>query len=224
MGRIANGQYQGIVNFNEEQIKREREGKINYNKDYTNFIEENFKFSDGRWVWKDQEYPKKDLMKRILSKWKAFRNKPTSKEEFDKNFDKIKNKVISLLDITIISNWNQEEIKGIYDFVKPLLCGSTMLTTKTLHFFVPDLFVIIDRKMIFPNLKKELPSLPNDINNIDGKKYVNVLIYFKDELNIAISNNIIRDIEDFRKQNTETISGNPYTLCKIIDKIMTYKY
>ena len=110
-----------------------------------------------------------------------------------------------------------------------------MLTTKTLYFLVPDLFVILDRKQSYPPLRRELPHIPilREIDKLDGKKYVAMLSFIRSEVDTLIktggmvklkdgsirkitSIDQFRDLSPSQRKNGTMRLG---TLCKVIDDI-----
>lgn len=136
--------------------------------------------------------------------------------------------------LTIMCDWDEDQVAATYDQVTQML-GGTVLTTKTLYFLVPDLFLILDRKQSYPPLRKELPHLPRkiEIDKLDGQTYAAMLSYIRSEVNAFIKGGgiaalrggliqMIANLDQYRNLSPRHTKGGamrPGTLCKVVDDI-----
>lgn len=147
------------------------------------------------WQYSEGRIPNKEQMRYILATWQAFRNKPSCKDEFLRNFSSIAELVKPLSNMTILCSWEDEKNKlvNVYDNARAMLCDSVVCATKTLHFFAPDLFLILDRAQVFRKWKNEMRHLhfsllKGPIESIDGKKYVSLMSEVKRKLSYSLEN------------------------------------
>jgi hypothetical protein len=88
---------------------------------------------------------------------------------------------------TIFCNWDRDVVGNVYDSVKNIIyAGQAVPATKTLYFFVPDLFIILDRGQTWPKWKRECQSLPRHINSVSGENYVMLLDHVRNKICSAI--------------------------------------
>lgn len=185
--------------------------------------------------WRDGEPPEKEQMRYQLATWMAFR-KPGSQESYKRSFEAIVKLVQPLSDSTIFCDWEEQAIIDLFDQAREMLSNSVVLTSKTLHFFVPDLFLIIDRAQVLSKWKSEMRTrytnpLAGPIDGIDGKKYVALLKQVRRNLNSAISSHNpvtlagrqtppVSTVDAFRLQIPLGATKQPNTLGKLIDNIV----
>ena len=198
------------------------------------------------WSWKAEEKPKLDSVKEVLRIWVAFRNKPsrlarcrqtktfatlTKQEAFKNAFCDVVRLVEPWRFTTIICDWDEHQLAETYDKATTYL-GGTMLTTKTLYFLVPDLFLILDRQHSYPPLRKEMRLL-RQIDRLDGRQYASMMSHVRNEVAtlikqkgiVRLKGGLIRkvtNISDFRSlspRSDQMGTGRPGTICKVIDDI-----
>lgn len=237
MGRITTGHYTCVP------------------RDYAGWIADNFVFMphtcadtcickvlgcSKHWQWKDGNYPREEPLARILGSWKAFR-KTGSQAAFSSSFEKVLELVQprELRDKTVLCRWDKDQIALVYDQAKQHLNGSTMLTTKTLHFLVPELFVVLDREKVFGPFRKEMRAsngnslLPSNIDGVGGNAYAELLSHVRTEVSTAIKKNtpytvnkspigVISSALDFRLVSPLWLGVKrlPNTLCMVVDDIL----
>ncbi len=114
----------------------------------------------------------------------------TKQERFLANHDDIVKLVRPLDGTTIFCSWDAKAIGGVYDRVKRIYDGSSMAAAKTLYFFVPDLFVILDRKQVWNEWRAECPFLPKSISRVSGADCVAILQHVRKKIMVAIREGI----------------------------------
>ncbi|MCX5999953.1 MAG: hypothetical protein NTU41_10305 [Chloroflexi bacterium] len=114
-------------------------------------------------------------MNKMLATWQAFRNKPGCQAAFLSNFGAIAALVKPLSNVTVSCDLDSGHVAEVYDKVRAMLCNSVVCTTKALHFFAPDLFIILDRMQVFSKWRRETQAAGNPlgglIDGIDGARY-----------------------------------------------------
>ena len=182
----------------------------------------------------------------MLQLWWAFRNNPSKlaryrqieeyvtlkkRESVERAFGDIVRLVAPLKSLTIMCDWDEDQVAATYDQVTQML-GGTVLTTKTLYFLVPDLFLILDREQSYRPLRKEI-RVPRKIDELDGKMYAGVLSYIRSEVNAFIRGGgvatikggckqVIANLDQYRDlshRQTKRGAMRPGTICKVVDDI-----
>lgn len=148
------------------------------------------------WQWKDGSGPRKESVGYQLTTWQAFRGDPMvvrcdKEQRYMDNYNKIIEVVRPLGDTTIFCHWPEDVIVSVFEEVINLYCGYTVPTTKTLHFFVPDLFLILDRGQTWSAWKAEMKEsrfgrLPSKIDDMKGREYAALLKHVKYKISSAI--------------------------------------
>lgn len=204
---------------------------------------------DRSWSWKAGQTPDLDSVKKVLRDWSAFRGpgeRPskiarwrqvaefanlTKPRALETGYSAIVRLVMPWRNITLLCQWDEHQLAYTYDKATTIL-GSTMLTSKTLYFLVPDLFIILDRQQSYRALRKEL-HLPYKIDTLDGRHYAGMLSYIRQELETLIKDQTtvklkdgsemkITNVTDFRwlspRRDPEG-EWRPGTICKVVDDI-----
>ena len=234
---------------------------------YTKYIEKQFALTahwcgtdarcwelgcDKSYVWEADREPPFGPVDALLSEWSAYRNKPSAiarsrQTEKDRTRTKRNSSRNAFADIvriinpfkdwTMICDWEPDRIIDAFDQASQFL-GSTVLVTKTLHFLIPDLFVILDRKQSYPPLRDELRgergiALPrrDKIDCVNGAQYAELMSYVRDEVTAFIAdqgavrlkegtNKKITGVNDFRwlcPRKGKNGQLTPGTLGKVVD-------
>lgn len=235
---------------------------------YSEYIERYFAFAVHRCVptapcrklgcgrsytWIADRVPPLAAVDILLLEWSAYRNKPsgparerqipefssaTKQESVKKAYQLVADLLVSLKDTTILCAWDAAKVAETYDKVAQFF-GSTVLITKTLHFLLPDLFVILDRKQSYPPLRLEINGVRNQqvlptLSLIDvtrGSQYAELLAYVRDEIGTLVGRQIVvtlkdgltrvvKNVDDFRMLSPRLDNhGNsfPGTICKVVD-------
>jgi hypothetical protein len=174
------------------------------------------------WLWKDAtpppnistpwDYPCIDYQLYYFGAYQGPVSGQTKKHRFAQNYPIIVNWVKDLNGTTIFcDDWNSEGVKDVFDKVKAVFAGSTVATTKTLYFFIPDLFIILDRAQVWSKWKRECAGtsiLPRKIKDVDGKAYVALLKYVKEKITSAI-----------RCKSAFTLGGNALVNVNSLDEL-----
>jgi len=135
----------------------------------------------------------------------------TKQERFLENYHNIAQWVRRLEGTTIFCNWDMETVADVFEKVKAVFAGHTVPATKALHFFVPDLFIILDRKQVWGNWKTECRSLfvlPSSIDGVSGKDYVALLEHVRVKIASAI-----------KAGGAFTLDGSPQIKVNSIDEL-----
>jgi len=233
---------------------------------YTRYIENQFALTDHpcatgarcrklgcdrSYMWQAARVPPLKLVDKLLLGWNAYRNKlsklargrqikelnaSTKRESVASEFPNIVHLIKPFRDITILCDWDQTRLAEVYDEVT-MLVGSTVVATKTLHFLILDLFVILDRTQSYPPLRCELHGarctmvLPRHIDAVGDQAYFELMSYIRDELSDLISNKRVVRLKDGTKKkitgvndsrwlslrNGENGRAIPGTICKVVD-------
>lgn len=202
---------------------------------------------DESWSWKDGSSPPLAEVSENLGGWSAYRHgypskvaegrqtreyKPLKKKEaVEKAFPELVRLAKSWSSVTVLCPWDERQLVKTYNEATTFL-GSTMVTSKALYFLVPDLFVILDGKQVYPSLREEI-RLPDHIDQLDGKGYVALLAYVRGELQTLIGNKTtvklkdgstlqLKNVNDFRWLSPrQVLDGTlrPGAICKVVDDI-----
>jgi len=135
----------------------------------------------------------------------------TKQERFLANYQAIVEWVRRLDGTTIFCNWDRAVVANVYDRVKGVFAGHTVPATKTLHFFIPDLFIILDRGQVWKPWKTECVGhsiLPRRIDDVNGRAYVALLEHVRNKISSAIKGG-----------TTFTLDGSPPVRVNSIDKL-----
>jgi hypothetical protein len=152
-------------------------------------------------------------MRYQLATWQAFRNKTDAQDRFVLNYEKLARLSKPLAGVSIVCDWQEEPIVLVYNQARDILGGSVVLTTKALHFFLPDLFLILDRLQVFSKWKAELKensfnTFVGPIEGVDGKKYATFLDYVRRKLHFVM-----------RNSRALSFGGSPGTLLPTITQL-----
>lgn len=192
------------------------------------------------WTWKSGAHPKMLKVDEVLNKWSAYRGNYVAKRHaLQTSFESLVELVLPLRSKTIVCGWDDGEVERCFDQAKTKLCDSTVLTAKTLYFLVPDLFLILDRKQVWPVFRQEVPGLPWNIDKLNGQRYVKIMQHVQKEISVAVNSAIsytvtdtssgrvlsvgkLRRLEDFRLVSPIGGAGGPRpnTLGQVTDNIM----
>lgn len=197
------------------------------------------------WVYKEGRLPDRQQMCKILGTWQAFRNKPGCRDAFLDNFYAIGERVRPMSHFTLFCDWSEQrdQLARVYDWVWKLLQGSTVCTTKTLHFFAPDMFMILDRMQVFRQWKQATTHthyrvIKGPIESVSGSTYVSLMADVRARVigTIKSQNAVnlygrhfpgIADVGAFRLISPIVPSGKggqpvtyPNTIGKVLDNIM----
>jgi hypothetical protein len=153
-----------------------------------------------RWSRKPGTSPDTEQVRKLLTTWQAFRNKPGCQATFLANVNRIDALVRPLSDGTAFCNLDKlNYISVVFDTVRSVLCGSVVCTTKALHFFAPEMFLILDREQVFSKWKRETRSegnpLSGSIEGINGAKYARFIKAAVEKLShsLAAQQNLVID-------------------------------
>jgi hypothetical protein len=252
VGKIASGHLEGVPYPTKKP-------------DYSDYLDKNFALlphacpatctcakvvgCGHHWIWRAKTAPQLSEVDHQLHYFRAFRgvessiastrrgapNPQTKQDVFRRAYHEVANKVQPFHDKTIVCDLAAESVSKLYDDVSRLL-GGTVLTTKALHFFAPDLFPILDRKQVYPVYRSELASLPRKIEDVDGSHYFNLMQYIRGEVFILIAegipartanvNNVrIVNLAQFRSLNPRVTSLGQHlprdAVCILVDHIMS---
>jgi hypothetical protein len=119
-----------------------------------------------------------------LHLWGAYQGWVTGKtkqERFLNNYDNVVQWVRQLNGTTIFCNWDNKTVSDMFEKVKAVFAGHTVPGTKALYFFVPDLFIILDREKVWSKWRVECSFLPRKIDD-----YAAVLEHVKIKISSAI--------------------------------------
>ncbi|MFC1999165.1 hypothetical protein ACFLXE_00215 [Chloroflexota bacterium] len=161
----------------------------------------------------------------------------TKQQRFLGNYGEIVKLVRPLNGTTIFCRWDTQLVGYVYDQIKNIFGGSTVAATKTLYFFVPDLFIILDRAQVWHKWKEECRSfsiLPWSIKDVNGREYVALLEHVGSKIASAIRGGVaftldgsppstvntvdaLRLVTPLRLDRSEKIG---HTLGKVIDKMI----
>jgi hypothetical protein len=125
----------------------------------------------------------------------------TKQERFLGDYDNIMQLVKPLDGITIFCNWDRELVADIFEKVKEVFAGYTVPTTKALYFFIPDLFIILDREQVWKPWKRECAGtsiLPRLIDDVDGRAYVALLNYVRSKISSSIKSGMAFSLDNKR--------------------------
>jgi hypothetical protein len=161
------------------------------------------------WQWHGAPPPRHDIDKE-MHLFSAYRGKlsgPTKQQRFLANYEDIGQWVTPINGSTIFCNWDDKMVAGIFDKVKYVFGGSTVTASKALYFFVPDLFVILDRTRVWDKWKSECgPSiLPRDINSLNGTGYVGLMHHVRAKILSAITGGKSFTLANSRPLNVKSI-------------------
>jgi hypothetical protein len=141
------------------------------------------------WQWKNAPPSSCDDVDTELHLWGAYQGFVTGKtkqERFLDNYDNVVQWIRQLDGTTIFCNWDSKTVLDVFEKVKAVFAGHAVPATKALYFFVPDLFIVLDRKKVWSNWKAECSFLPRKIDNVNGNDYVALLEYVKIKISSAI--------------------------------------
>lgn len=148
------------------------------------------------WQWKDGQPPPMtiapwdyrcvDYQLYYFGAYQGWVPAKTKQQRFFANYHNIVQWVRQLDGVTIFCNYDSRAVADVFEKVKAVFAGHTVPATKELHFFVPDLFIILDRKQVWRNWKAECRSLPSQIDNVIGKDYVTLLDHVRVKISSAI--------------------------------------
>ena len=106
--------------------------------------------------------------------------KMSKKFLFEYHFKDVVDLIRPLSNKTLLCDWDPEQIRNVYDETINLL-GSTVLITKTLHFLLPELFLIVDDLQIYQTWKDEFFK-GEKFNQITSATYVSSMKAQKQDL------------------------------------------
>jgi hypothetical protein len=136
------------------------------------------------WVWKGGIAPKQARVDDLLWAFNAYQGTESrdswkrrgantgdfKQSVFIANFDGIVKLIAPLRGKTLLCDWDPEQIRSIYTKAIGML-GSTVVITKTLHFLLPELFLIVDYGQIYKPLKAKF-FWGEKFNQISSAPYV----------------------------------------------------
>lgn len=148
------------------------------------------------WQWKDGKPPPMtiipwdyrcvDYQLYYFSAYRGWVPGKTKQQRFFDNYHHFVQWVSQLDGTTIFCNWDGKAVADVFERVKAVFAGRTVITTKTLHFLVPDLFILLDRKQVWQKWRQECPFLPRKIDSVSGKDYVELLEHVRAKISSAI--------------------------------------
>lgn len=140
------------------------------------------------WQWKNAP-PSCNDVDTELHLWGAYQGSvagKTKQERFLDNYDNVVQWVRQLDGTTIFCNWDSKTVSDVFERVKAVFAGHTVPATKAVYFFVPDLFIILDRERVWSKWRAEWSFLPKKIDNVSGNDYVALLEHVKIKISSAI--------------------------------------
>jgi len=152
-------------------------------------------------VWKKGKPPPKDIgysgwdyscVDYQLYYYGAYRGTvpgKTKRKRFLGDYGNIVQLVKPLDGTTIFCNWDRALVADIFEKIKKVFAGHTVPTTKALYFFIPDLFIMLDRRQVWEPWKRECAGtsiLPRRIDDVDGRAYVALLNYVRHKISSSI--------------------------------------
>ena len=140
------------------------------------------------WQWRNALPSRRDVDTE-LHLWGAYQGPVTGKtkqERFLDNYDNVVRWVRELDGTTIFCNWDSKTVADVFGKLKTVFAGHTVPTTKALYFFVPDLFIILDRKRVWTKWRSECSFLPRRIDDVSGNDYTALLEHVKIKILSAI--------------------------------------
>lgn len=220
---------------------------------YSKFLKDNFRFVSHKCGsgcachslgctehWDNGgKVPNVENMRYILATWQAFRNKPGCQSQFTANYLSIAKLAMPLSRYTLFCSWDSNEVAEAYDRTREILSHSVVCTTKTLHFFAPDLFLILDRIQVYRPWRAEVRTphinpLGGLIDGIDGRRYVTFMSRAREKLASYIeqhqpivlgrhSYGIIHSVDQLRHLSPirpNSGAAQPNTVGKVLDNLM----
>ena len=147
------------------------------------------------WQWKNGQ-PSHKAVDTELYLWGAFEGwvaGQTKQERFRADYGNAVRWVRELNGTTIFCDWDSRVVADVFQKMKAVFAGHTVPATKALYFFVPDLFIILDRKRVWSPWKTECAGwsiLPRRIDDLTGNGYVALMEYVRDKIWFAVRGNL----------------------------------
>lgn len=193
------------------------------------------------WHWDNAAPPCTDVDKEmhLFSAYRGNVAGPKKRQRFLTNYRDIVQWVRPLDGATIFCNWDSKVVADVFNKVKKVFDESTVTVSKALYFFVPDLFIILDRQKVWRPWRRECVGVGRwprglDIDDVTGENYVELLDHIRVKISSAIKGGMaftlngslpvsVKSIDDLRlvtplQLNIPKLIG--HTLGQVIDNII----